>query len=104
MKIEFVLLQDDFWLVVEPTHLKNISQMGSFPEVGLEISCFVISGWTCLGLQTPNYQEKVSQKKQWLSLLGVFRHIQSNFGWQKQKWDFLRVVVSSSVRWTERIS
>ena len=23
------------WLVVEPTHLKNISQFGSFPQVGV---------------------------------------------------------------------
>ena len=26
-----------FWLVVEPTHLKNISQIGSFPQVGPNI-------------------------------------------------------------------
>ena len=25
------------WLVVEPTHLKNISQIGSFPQVGIKI-------------------------------------------------------------------
>jgi len=26
-----------FYLVVEPTHLKNISQVGSFPQVGVKI-------------------------------------------------------------------
>ena len=25
------------WLVVEPTHLKNISQIGSFPQIGMKI-------------------------------------------------------------------
>ena len=25
------------WLVVEPTHLKNISQIGSFPQIGVKI-------------------------------------------------------------------
>ena len=25
------------WLVVEPTHLKNIRQIGSFPQVGVKI-------------------------------------------------------------------
>jgi len=29
--------QMQFWLVVEPTHLKNISQIGSFPQVGMKI-------------------------------------------------------------------
>ena len=27
-----------FWLVVEPTHLKNMSQIGSSPQVGLKIT------------------------------------------------------------------
>ena len=27
-----------FWLVVEPTHLKNISRNGSFPQVGVNIN------------------------------------------------------------------
>ena len=26
-----------FWLVFEPTHLKNMSQIGSFPQVGVNI-------------------------------------------------------------------
>ena len=25
------------WLVVEPTHMKNISQIGSFPQIGVNI-------------------------------------------------------------------
>ena len=28
---------DGIWLVVEPTHLKNISQMGNLPQVGVNI-------------------------------------------------------------------
>ena len=27
------------WLVVEPTHLKNISQIGLFPQIGMKIEC-----------------------------------------------------------------
>ena len=27
-----------YWLVVEPTHLKNISQIASFPQVGMKIT------------------------------------------------------------------
>ena len=27
----------DIWLVVEPTHLKTISQIGSFPQIGMKI-------------------------------------------------------------------
>ena len=28
---------DFFWLVVEPTHLKNISQIGNLPQIGVKI-------------------------------------------------------------------
>ena len=54
---EFYKHFDVFWLVVS-THLKNISQIGSFPQVGMEIfiwnhhlvffhfwRCFVLSFW-----------------------------------------------------------
>ncbi len=29
-----------YWLVVEPTPLKNISQIGSFPQVGMKKQIF----------------------------------------------------------------
>jgi len=31
------LNQDFFWLVVEPTDLKNISQNGNLPQIGVKI-------------------------------------------------------------------
>ena len=34
---EFYKHFDVFWLVVEPTHLTNMSQIGSFPQVGMDI-------------------------------------------------------------------
>ena len=51
------------WLVVEPTHLKNMSQNGNLPQLGMSIKKHLkpppISGWKNLGTSVKPVENKV---------------------------------------------
>ena len=63
-----------FWLVVEPTHLKNVSQIGSFPVIEVKmnkyLSCHHLVFVGFLPLGTPN-----NQFFKWMDGNSDFQHI-----------------------------